>query len=333
MKRSSSRPCAALPSRIKAPAAGLWSGLLLIFPVHAADLTTATVDSGGGRSSGGPVVQDASVGYFAGISPAGVTTAKQGYIGQLYDLVGIAVAATPASVDEGGTRQLDASFILDDATSLALAEPEVAWSVVSGPVTGIDSGGLATGGIVYEDTPATVRGSHLAFEGDLDVTVRNVDCDNYLSYGGDAMADEWQVAFFGAPPNATADPFANPDGDQFSNFFEFASGTDPHSPDSGSLMADVPGGTFTPGAPAIHVAFSPLRVTYRFVRSVKHSVLGLTYTPEFSHDLSQFFASATTPTVLISDPGTGYELVAVPYPLFLPNGRKAQFSRLEINHD
>ena len=45
--------------------------------------------------------------------------------------------ATPASVDEEATRQLAAWQELDDASYLAVTAAAVAWSIVTGPLTGM----------------------------------------------------------------------------------------------------------------------------------------------------------------------------------------------------
>ena len=81
-------------------------------------------------------------------------TAKSGYIGQLYEVAGLVVNATPVTtVNEGGTLQLSAAQLLDDATTLAVSGSSVAWSVASGPLTSISTTGLATASTVYQNTP------------------------------------------------------------------------------------------------------------------------------------------------------------------------------------
>ena len=71
------------------------------------------------------------------------------------------------------------------------------------------------------------------------------------------------------------------------------------------------------------VTFSPLTITYRFVRRVAHVAAGLTYTPQFTADGVSFLDSGDLPTVVVADDGTGYEVVEVPFMVFLPNGTKA----------
>lgn len=191
---------------------------------------------GGG---GGPVSDGLTTVVFAAdVSEGdemlgGVSDMVSGYqtkgnlIGQFYDVQGLLVTADPASVDEGMTRQLDASLGLDDESVLAVEQTEVAWSVVSGPMTGIDGNGLATAGNVYEDTLAVVRGEYDGWLDDADVMVLNVGNDDFGSYAGDVLDDGWQVGYFGTPPNADAAPGANPDQDRFNNLSEYLTGYDP----------------------------------------------------------------------------------------------------------
>ena len=73
--------------------------------------------------------------------------AKSGYAGQLYEVTILAITGTPGpSVAEGGTLQLSAMAVLDDATQLAPAPGSVVWNVATGPLTGIDAAGLASAG-------------------------------------------------------------------------------------------------------------------------------------------------------------------------------------------
>lgn len=134
------------------------------------------------------------MGGVAGVSTATSpdAIAKQGYAAQLYEVNGLLVSATPATLNEGETRQLSAQATLDDATLLALDPLEVAWSVLSGPLTGIDSAGVATATIVYQTSAASVQGAWGGFSGTLDLGVLDTNPDNFGSYAGDGLADSWQ---------------------------------------------------------------------------------------------------------------------------------------------
>lgn len=199
------------------------------------EVACESADSSGARQGSdgaGSYVVDASIGGIGGLSTAAApaTQAKQGYAGQLYDLVGLNVSAAPASVNETATSQMEAAGVCDDATILNLDESVVGWSVVSGPLDSVSGSGLATAGSVYEDTGATVRGSHLGFVDDFVLSVLNIGRDDYKSYAADGIDDDWQVLYFGEE-NPDAGPGENPDFDPDDNFREFITGFDPTNPE------------------------------------------------------------------------------------------------------
>ncbi len=194
---------------------------------------TDTTDSGGRRAISANYTNDGSFGGIAGLStaaaPAEVT--KSGYIGQLYEVVGTLLSSASTTVNETGTIQLGASQLLDDATTLALNAGSVAWSVSSGPITGITTAGLATAGAVYQNTPATVQGVFGGFTGLLNLTVLDTLPDNYGSYAGDGIDDSWQVQYFGLN-NPNAAPNVDASGTGQNNLFKFIAGLNPLDPNS-----------------------------------------------------------------------------------------------------
>ncbi len=196
-------------------------------------LATETVDAGGTRHVSASYTNDGSTGGITGLStvasPAG--TAKAGYIGQLYQAVGLSISAAPASVNEAGTRQLSASLLLDDATTLALDASAVNWSVVTGPIVGISAGGLVTAGPVALNGNATVQGLHSGFTGTLNLAVLNVTTDDFGDYANDGLPDEWQVLHYGLN-NPDAAPGAAPDGTGETNLFKYTAGLIPFDPSS-----------------------------------------------------------------------------------------------------
>src|SRR5260370_37200029 len=97
-------------------------------------------------------------------------TAKHSYIGQLYDVTGVSLAANPLNVNEGTTSQLTGSAVLDDATFLPLAATALSWGIWEGPISSINPTGLATAAIVYHDTPAPVHGGYLGHATPLRMT-------------------------------------------------------------------------------------------------------------------------------------------------------------------
>src|SRR5688500_7442657 len=83
-------------------------------------IPTDTVDAAGRRATGGNYANEGSLGGIGGISsvPAPPKLVKHGYVGQLYEVTSLAVAGTPAPVNEGATSQLSATAVADDGSKL-----------------------------------------------------------------------------------------------------------------------------------------------------------------------------------------------------------------------
>ena len=234
-------------------------------------LLPETLDAGGRRSTSARYTHDGSVGGITGISTvaAPAETAKHGYLGQLTEVTALQLAAAPTTVDETATRQLSATQLLHDLTTTAVPAASISWSVLSGPLTGIDASGLATAATVYQNTAATAQGSYAGATGTLGLTVLDSIPDNFGSYAGDGLADGWQNQYFSATP-ANAAPLLDPDGDGQNNRFEFTAGLIPTNPLSRFTLTIAP----VPGLPGQKdVVFDPI-------------VAGRTYTVKTSPDLS-----------------------------------------------
>jgi hypothetical protein len=233
-------------------------------------ITTDAVNPGGAVVASADYKIDASAGNIAGISiqASAAYTLKHGFAGQLYDATALLPAATPSTVNENTTRQLDLAQLMDDATTLPLAPAAAAWSVVSGPVVGISAAGLATAGSVYQDTAATVRAAWQGLAGTLDLTVVNTGTDDYGLYADDGLPDDWQVLYFGID-NPLAGPLMDPDGDSQHNRFEFTAGLDPTNPLSRFLLRIDP----VPGQPQQkNLVFGPI-ASGRIYQVLRSSVL------------------------------------------------------------
>ncbi|BCX46118.1 outer membrane adhesin-like protein [Haloferula helveola] len=127
-----------------------------------------------------------------------------------------------------------------------------------------------------------------------------------------------------------ADEGTDTDSDNLSDFLERAFGTDPGTPDNVDLALD---GTVN-GRPIINIEFSPsLTFEAVYMRRDDHGVPGsFIYTAQFSSDLNTWYDSTDTPTVLADSTVDGdYEVVSVPYPFLLPDGKKARFFRLKVD--
>ena len=196
-------------------------------------ITAETADAGGRRATSANYTHDGSAARIAGISAvaAPVQSAKHGYLGQLFEIAGLVVNSAALTVNEAATLQLAAWQLLDDATFLATDANTVTWSTVSGPITGISASGLASAGLVFQNTSATVQGLLGGFTGSLNFTVLDSIPDNFGAYAGDGIGDDWQVQFFGQN-NPLAAPGFDPDGDGQTNQFEFTAGLIPNDPAS-----------------------------------------------------------------------------------------------------
>jgi hypothetical protein len=196
-------------------------------------IRTDSADSGGTRTSSAAYTHDGTLGGLTGVSSvaAPAQVAKAGYIGQLYDVTSLQITATPATIDEAGTRQLSAGLLLDDATTLAVYAGDVVWNVTEGPISSINSTGLATARVVYQNTPATAQALYQGASGTLDLTVLDTLSDNFGIYASDGIDDAWQATFFGVN-NPDAGATKDPDGDSQNNFFEFIAGLNPTDPSS-----------------------------------------------------------------------------------------------------
>ncbi len=210
----------------------------------------------------------------AGAAPAAAL--KASYLGQIYDVTGLALTSAAPGVNEGAAVQLGAWQTLDDATSLAVPAAGVAWSVASGPLVGINAAGRATAGVVYQDTGATARGSFAGASATLTLTVREVNHDNFGAYAGDGIDDDWQVLYFGLPPNANAGPGVDFDGTGQTNLFKFIAGLNP-------LDANA---RFVVRAEAVAtqptqrlIVFSPVGAGRTYVVLFKDELLAPTWTP------------------------------------------------------
>ena len=132
------------------------------------------------------------------------------------------------------------------------------------------------------------------------------------------------------------DSTADPEPDLLNNLLEFAFGLIPNVSDNAPLGV-VDGDTFTPGTPTTSLDFSSgLEFNARWVRRKDAAEVGLTYTPQFSATMAPgSWVSSSAIPVVVSDDGGDYEVVEIPYLLFITSGpdsgMKARFFRMLIN--
>lgn len=159
-----------------------------------------TLDSGGGKSASNNAVNVGSLGGIAGVSTSTSSgLAKHGFVGQLYERVGLNVSAEKGSMDEESTQRLSAAVRLDDGTLLALAANDVSWVVVSSPLN-VDTSGLVTALEVYRRTLVRVEGRLGDLEGFADFFIANSDPDNFGEFAGDGIDDALQIGVVAERP-------------------------------------------------------------------------------------------------------------------------------------
>jgi len=175
---------------------------------------------------------------------------------------------------------------------------------------------------------------------DYELELREGNTELWLTFTGTSGSpyDIWADGTFANGTLTDKTPTGDNDSDGLSNLLEFAFGTDPTVSDAGPLTWD--GTDFTPGSPVVHVDFPGEGVdfTARFIRRTDHGDSGsAAYAWEFSSDLDDWETSSAdpapgwfaAPTVLATQ--GDYELVELPYPFFLDNGKKARFFRVEVS--
>jgi hypothetical protein len=164
----------------------------------------------------------------------------------------------------------------------------------------------------------------------VDVEVKAQDATTTRTYSVTVTRrtnlEDWRLNYFGSAANSgNGADSANPQGDGLSNLEKYAFGLDPTSSVGAGVRVAVSESAITRGRPAIDVQSSSstsIGVKARFVRRKTHAADGLAYAVKFSSDMSTWQTSTATPTVVASD--ADFEVVEVPYPLFI-GGRKSGF--------
>lgn len=297
-------------------------------------LTPEAADDAGLRATSGNYTLNPS-GMSGGAALSTNYTDRTGFAGALYDVTAMQVTASPTTINENATRQLNGTPVLDDATTLAATPSSIAWNVLSGPIASISTGGLATAATVYQNTAATVQGTFGGVSGTLALTVLNVNNDDFGSYAADGLSDLWQVQNFGLN-NPNAGPAANPDADPYNNLLEYAFGTNPNNAASGPGSITYSAGLITLLAqPTVSITQTATGVDYRavFGRRKDWLAAGLLYKVQFSADLStwQDNDSNLNPPTFVATDNLEMDAVTVPYPFFLNTGEKAQFFRVQVS--
>ncbi len=151
------------------------------------------------------------------------------------------------------------------------------------------------------------------------------------AYTSNTPLQIWRYQNLGTIANSgTAADTADPDGDGLTNLIEFAYGLNPLVPSSGVTFIS-PSGQFNRGMATFSPVVTADGVNYfvLFCRRKDYVTAGLTYTVQFSADLSNWQNNTVNATVVAFD--NEMNAVTVPYPSLLNNGAKPQFFRLNIS--
>ena len=249
--------------RICAVTARLLAPSLCTLPCFAATLSTSSVDGGGQRAASANYTMDGSVGGIGGIAtaaaPAGTNSA--GFVGQLTEVGGLTLSALPTQIGETGSAQLGGAALLDDGTVTVLGGTDVTWGAVAWPIHAIGSDGVATTEAVYADTAAALAGSYLGVSGNGSLTVLDTIPDNFGSYAGDGLPDNWQFQYFGLG-NPRAAPGYDADGTGQNNLFKYTADLDPTTPASVFAIVAL---TNRPPNRAVAVSATSARRLYRLI--------------------------------------------------------------------
>ncbi|HEX5791201.1 MAG TPA: InlB B-repeat-containing protein [Luteolibacter sp.] len=243
---------------------------------------------------------------IAGTIPQATREQVEGYLAHKWGLTGKLPAGHPykTSVPSTSSVTITLAGTASDPEGAALT---TSWSVVSGPATVTFGNASALNSTASFPVAGTYTLRLTAGDG-----VGQATDDLVITVNAATPYSTWSEDVF-ALPFADTDPTHNPDGDSLSNLQEFAFGTDPTDPATGSLSFVEGGALTSPGTP-VTVKNGSTRLAV-FARRKDHATAGLTYSVQFSADMAAWTTSSDTPTLRTSptDPAD-YEAVSVPYP-------------------
>ena len=175
--------------------------------------------------------------------------------------------------------------------------------------------------------------------GDYDVVITGPNLVSSISLAGTltvagsplSIISRWQLDHFGTTDSDGAAAVTSDLGDldTLINLLEFAFGTDPNLADRRAMEVD---GSVN-GLPVVQVTNDgDGSIDALFNRRDDHGRPGsLDYTAQFSSDLMVFYDHPTAPTILAdSTDDPAYEVVKVPFPATLPDGREPRFFRVLV---
>lgn len=208
------------------------SSLLLAFACSAlfakADSHSAIATSAsGGRSVSPNYANDCSIGDITGSANSGPELLRAGYVAEIADAVSFNISAPATNLNEGDSLQLTVFEQLDDGTISTASD----WTTIAGPISSITPTGLITAGNVYQDAPATIRGSADGLTQVVNLTIRNTGVDDLGIYANDGIPDTWQTQYFGEN-NPLGRAYSDADQTGQNNLFKYIAGLNPTNPAS-----------------------------------------------------------------------------------------------------
>jgi hypothetical protein len=250
-------------------------GLFNVAAFGASAVSESSIDDGGLHTTSANYTMDNTIGGIVGISSASADTNKNGYIGQLTEVVTVVVTSQPDAVAISATAQLSGVATLDDSTVEALSGSDVVWTSPNepSPVFSINSGGLLTAaGFVYAVAPAVVNGYYLGATSNVSLSVFAPDTV------GDGIADWWRQAYFGGvtSTNSSDCETCDADGTGQNNLFKYVAGLNPTNPSSVFVLNIAP----VAGQPTLmKLTYSPIVVGSGQVYTVQFAtnLVGSTY--------------------------------------------------------
>ena len=197
------------------------------------------------------------------------------------------------------------------------------------PLTATASSALAVSYSSSNPSVASISGNTIILNspGVTTITATQAGNANYLaatpvlqSLTVQSLYTAWTGGTFENPlGNTNVD--ADPDFDSWSNFMEYAFGSDPTVRSFGTIVFDEGANVTKPGSPVVRSVTIGETQVYRavFGRRKDYLAAGVTYTPQFSADMQTWTNQLVAPTVLTGAGNTAsVDAVYVPFPELVP---------------
>ncbi len=252
----------------------------------------------------------------------GINVAANATLGGTGTLGGDTAVAT------NGRLEFDLSTPAGSHDKLELAVGRVLTFSGASTLTIISSGGATPGNYTLLTAPGGIVGSvpaTLNLPSGWAATITKVSNSlvlNVTSTGQLTPYQQWANGAFSSP-FLDQGPGSNPDNDDLTNLQEFAFGTDPTSPVSGSIAYVADQNITRPGLPVIRNMDIGQGAGFHavFGRRKDYVAAGLTYSVQFSADLGNWVTSGQTPALVTAEGSSGdLDAVSIPFPASIDTG-------------